>query len=1524
MASSSREQAGSSRVPDQQRKSSTRVHALVQQFEATSSRIQVSTSSPQNRRSSISTTQNAAPQQAHIRPSRQARSTSMPPVQNDLIERPRAGPTIRAPLGGMNWEPIDPPGLQDQRRPSSNRARKPIAHVQSVLRDDSSNVDQHQQQKQDRRQSLLSPLSPSPAIAQPPSIRKVDAYPIRPVKNMSIELGKLKGKEKRYDGLPTHSGSVLPTFPEEVQSAPSSISSPTLLSPQIIEKSGSIDPNAKQTDDTPLLPRAGNSGRDDSVPSAVEAVPASQVFDHDALPLHLPDLDAYLEDQRIFAPPIFYNGQPHYTEEEARLYGLKAPNASSFDSDFEVCGNQITLPNDAINNSGLRKRKNTKMPVVNPRQMDEDEGQMEAGLLTKDEQSQANLMVEDEKHASELHSIVPTLEKASPKKSQNEKLQMFPPLMLLKDNTLDELKSNAVGPRKPPGGFIGSLPGLGSLLGTIVDFVVGVEGSTLAAGIFRLSLFMDFVQIMNLNTQFTSAIRSFNVVNRNSLSADYVLLHIVPSFMALNFVSVFGAAIILLLTFTGIVALLLISFWRMTKRYNPNRTLQGFSSQPWIFKPLNPTDGKHEAHLRVEKGQKVNPWRSTVWTKFANVSVVMLLTVLYIPLSKLSVDALVWSSDYWPTHNQASTTKPNVEGMCYKTNTDPDQFNWAFVIIPVAAITVIFYTLWFPYLMMRTISKLLPRVDEYNELGNKRTNGEMETEYMRLLGRDKSPLNFMYNAYRRKWGTYKPLYILCFKLSNLLVISIFTQQNCIFHKADVRKMLVIQQSVLIGLQSVLLFAHLSVQPFVDMISNRSELVSRCGYVMTAVIGLLVALQVKGSTVYQSALLYVVQALTYSGNIYFSLAGTSWMSHWIKRLQVRIDFSIDIFSPVLQLEKHIKRRIWQETLSTILLSAPEYRMPIGQMVTFSVDDHWPPYLLQFCGTIAERHIENLKIVKSVGMTSYQDALNLLDAEGYSERWKSVIKRIQTEFAGPDAYWQPLEVSPANKRAFEGVSSYFGKAFLIPFPPTLVISYDQTRQGICGATVQLTSLQELEAFVWQNESEAIRNRRWIRLSLRALDGQKVYCPHVETENITSQGRMLTWLAGLENRKDRYTMAKPLYYDEGILTIQRKIGPTMGDYSFESGFDVFVTYKQGQRRDAGGLSMIRKSLTVDAAAAFGLRDDFEYSPSLQQFFNDNHSIITLRSPQMAQILQNYRMRFYREALEKRKTMQYAFLTEIFDTPSYTIKEMEKEFGCSKGNTAVRQLPLRYKAASTMLVQRMAHVRQSHVHQWWYIFWDDFWRQNNGDYPVLRSNAQLFSPQYPTSIAYTPMSRSKLEELLKSRKGIWAVKNATKGIIDQGLLNRIYFMIDELAFNCSLRRPGEAQPGAGRGEPLVVGTIKTDCSIGVRSIETISLTTKSKAAHHYPLYSDPFAATSRHTGGGTDQDVSSIVERYAWPWTEQRLSGRPSQNALKRFKGHILEWLSIRPYKLHDDVQQLYIYLRIVDGRYEAASPRRSYHPI
>ena len=88
--------------------------------------------------------------------------------------------------------------------------------------------------------------------------------------------------------------------------------------------------------------------------------------------------------------------------------------------------------------------------------------------------------------------------------------------------------------------------------------------------------------------------------------------------------------------------------------------------------------------------------------------------------------------------------------------------------------------------------------------------------------------------------------------------------------------------------SALLGIHLWIKPFVDKSGNRSELVSRIGYVLTAAIGLLVALNVDGSTVYNTTILYGIQAFTYGGNIYFALIGMSFVAHQVKRWQNRVD------------------------------------------------------------------------------------------------------------------------------------------------------------------------------------------------------------------------------------------------------------------------------------------------------------------------------------------------------------------------------------------------------------------------------------------------------------------------------------------------------------------------------------------------------------------------------------------------------------------------------------------------------------
>lgn len=60
--------------------------------------------------------------------------------------------------------------------------------------------------------------------------------------------------------------------------------------------------------------------------------------------------------------------------------------------------------------------------------------------------------------------------------------------------------------------------------------------------------------------------------------------------------------------------------------------------------------------------------------------------------------------------------------------------------------------------------------------------------------------------------------------------------------------------------------------------------------------------------------------------------------------------------------HTKRRIWQESISVLLLTDKECHIPLKQEMAFagSRNSEYPPYLLAFLGTPGERHAENIKV------------------------------------------------------------------------------------------------------------------------------------------------------------------------------------------------------------------------------------------------------------------------------------------------------------------------------------------------------------------------------------------------------------------------------------------------------------------------------------------------------------------------------------------------------------------------------------
>lgn len=70
----------------------------------------------------------------------------------------------------------------------------------------------------------------------------------------------------------------------------------------------------------------------------------------------------------------------------------------------------------------------------------------------------------------------------------------------------------------------------------------------------------------------------------------------------------------------------------------------------------------------------------------------------------------------------------------------------------------------------------------------------------------------------------------------------------------------------------------------------------------------------------------------------------------------------LYNSSLDVATHNKRRIWQETVSVLLLTDPDCKIPEDQSMHFaqSRDSEFPPYLLNFAGTPGERHVENIRV------------------------------------------------------------------------------------------------------------------------------------------------------------------------------------------------------------------------------------------------------------------------------------------------------------------------------------------------------------------------------------------------------------------------------------------------------------------------------------------------------------------------------------------------------------------------------------
>ncbi|KAI0082304.1 hypothetical protein K474DRAFT_1655685 [Panus rudis PR-1116 ss-1] len=968
----------------------------------------------------------------------------------------------------------------------------------------------------------------------------------------------------------------------------------------------------------------------------------------------------------------------------------------------------------------------------------------------------------------------PSSDKGLSRNGKGKGSTMFPPMDVLaaSGKTVEDLEHNA---QIAPG-----WRNRNTIFGILINAILGFTGSSALASFYSLHGLFDTLQIFAL---------ILNTIVGKDTSNHWrkLIFGTIPNILAFNLATSTVLSLILLLIFMIISGILLYFFYRSTSLCCRLGTPEGLQ----------------------KRGYLKSNW-SLILMSFV-------LTVLYLPISTMALHVLVWSEDLWVVPNpyvNATSYPPVVPPLgpqeifrdpldfCWTTTMKRNQVNFAPLVVIIAIACVAGVTVWFPIHLRKVIQAVAPRVDHYTELGTKRSGSDMNREYQRLLARDANPLNFLYGGFRRGWATYESIALFA-KLVALALTAVVDPDNCLFRSLSRDRVAVARQILLLLAMLVFFLMQCFLAPFLDPVNNASEWTSRANYVVTSAVSLGVALNIPGKDFLNGPMLYIIYVVTYGLSLYFSLINAGFMRRAVKRLTRRIDFSIDIFSPRIDLSpssNHPKRRIWQESITTLLLTNPECGIPKEQQMIFAqaIDSEYPPYLLEFLGTPGERHVENLKILREIGSMEYTKGVALMYGPDRL-RLQELGEIIQLHFVGPDCYWK----NP-NSPTIPGCRGYFGHAWWIPFPPTIVIHYDD------GPTAVLRDIADVQLYLHQNSSPDIQRRRQVRLALRALSGKVVKWPYDHIEFVGSR-RPFFFLSGR-----RYQAQTSVSFRCAMLRLKQRGDVYWEDFNLGSGFQIELNYA--------------KNVTVDGTV-IGLNDDFDLTKPLARFLLLNEDAVKAHLPHLEAVLERYRHHFRHEGLWKSEVLTYRFLTHVYNRPQEPtgLAQSSIEF---ERDQRVKQLMLSSEAIFEAAYARLSAVTRNEITTWWYIFWDDLWRRNNDTIKALQTHATDFNPWYPTSIAYTPLPRAALEAFLTQR-GLLNRKPKFGDFFHAGFLNKMYLRMYDVVFH-----------GTKKGDIIHIGDDTSELNM-----EEVDEHTQGQPS-------------TLGTGGGTDHDDESIRPRPMYRW--------------------------------------------------------------
>ncbi|KAJ2520852.1 hypothetical protein H4217_001769 [Coemansia sp. RSA 1939] len=574
-------------------------------------------------------------------------------------------------------------------------------------------------------------------------------------------------------------------------------------------------------------------------------------------------------------------------------------------------------------------------------------------------------------------------------------------------------------------------------------------------------------------------------------------------------------------------------------------------------------------------------------------------------------------------------------------------------------------------------------------------------QYRRALDADTSDYRFLYAAHYPIHAGDQARALL-WKLAAAATACVLTKDNCWARSRARHTMDGARGGVMLLLMLLLLRSLHAHRPFFDPTANMAALLARCWLAVCAVAalplflmrdplasahtGLCVALLVGGVVLVLWLVSLAAGAMPRVSIVLRSGLGLGGRAPALT-LSPGVLVARSAYDP--RLRRLLIERVWQDTWSAILLASRDFRLLPNHRICFCRTRAHPPYMVNYIGFAAERHLENLHLYDAIGRHAYAQAV--LWERQHADR-AALAQQLAQTHTGPDMYFNPYAGGAGGSDAGAGagaaldsagarfrvgprdVRSWFGKVYILHFPFMVCMVYDDLPDAI----VPIADAADLQLFLAQNADAAVREKRDARRRLRALDSQYVtltYFEHSGPGGAHVRYNLPLYAEENEQYLAQFAGRRRVLY-RGVLRIRQHGTQQFGVCNVAPGFECVLqltdeayvdneddvnnldrtqnAFRMRFWRTGVAGSAPRSGITQTSRTTLRLNDHnrhllgvtatFDITPDLRALLDENADTVDARLPEVTDSLAQYQAQCFAEFARKRSGLTPSFHIDVF----------------------------------------------------------------------------------------------------------------------------------------------------------------------------------------------------------------------------------------------------------------------------------------